>query len=112
MPDLNDPVFAASSVIEENGEVRMAAFLKIHAEAYLFADSDYAGPRERWQMLLRIHEDIRWQAREMGLQGVTIWAPPELTKKTNTGQGAPFVRRLQKLGWNKDLWQAFSYRVR
>jgi hypothetical protein len=111
-PNLDDPVFAASSVIEQGSQVAMAAFLKIHAEAYLFADPDYGTPRERWQMLLRIHEDIRFQAKEMGLSGVTIWIPPELTKKTSMGRDSAFVRRLQKLGWEKDIWQAFSFRVR
>lgn len=110
-PDLSDPVFAASSVAED-GEVQMAAFLKVHAEAYLFADPDYGTPQDRWRMLLEIHESLRTQAKEMGLQGVTIWLPPELAKKTSTGRDSAFVRRLQKLGWEKDAWQAFSFPVR
>lgn len=112
LPDLSDPIFPVGCVAEENGEPQMAAFLKIHAEAYLLADPDYGTPRDRWRMLLAVHESVRWQARELGLDSVTCWIPPSLTKKTNTGQDSAFVRRLRKLGWGRDEWEAFSFRVR
>jgi len=111
-PDLSDPTFAVGRVAEEDGRPRMAAFLKIHAEAFLLVDQNFGTPRDRWKMLLELHEAVRSDAKELGLQGVTCWIPPELTKKTSMGQDSAFVRRLRKLGWNRDLWEAFSFRLR
>jgi len=103
-PDLTDPVFAVGCIAEEDGEAQMAAFLKVHAEAYLFLDPAHGTPRERWQALLQIHEAVRRQALELGLDGVTAWLPPSLPKA--------FTRRLKKLGWGKDEWESYSFRVR
>lgn len=89
----------------EDGDVQMAAFLKVEAEAFLFVDSDYGSPQDRWRMLLQLHEEVRFQAREMGLSEVNLWAPPEVPKA--------FLRRLSKLGWSEDRpWKTFTYRLR
>lgn len=111
MPDLSDPVFAVGCVAED-GVAQVAAFLKIQAEAYLFVDSDYATPRERWKALLQVHEAVRRQAAALGLSEVQVWIPPELAKKTSTGRESPFVRRLEKLGWGKEDWTSLSFRIR
>lgn len=88
----------------EDGEAQMAAFLKVHAEAYLFVDPEYATPEARWQTLLQVHEAVRRQAADLGLDSVTCWLPPNLPKS--------FARRLKKLGWGEDTWKAFSFRIR
>ena len=103
-PELNDPVFAVGAVAEQNGEAQMAAFLKIHGEAYLFLDPSQGPPEERWKTLLEIHAAVRRQAEELGLDSVTCWIPPNLEKS--------FAKRLRKLGWAKDEWAAYSYRIR
>jgi hypothetical protein len=84
----------------------MAAFLKVTAEAYLFLDPEYGTPRDRWQMLLRIHEDVRRKAKEIGLSEVTCWLPPNL--------GKAFQRRLRKLGWQDEPtdWKRAAYHIR
>ena len=104
-PDLDDPVFAVGCVAEEDGEAQMAAFIRITSEAYLFVDSDHGTPEERWQALLGIHEVVRQNTRDLGLQDVHAFLPPEL--------GKGFERRLKKLGWGKEEpWRVYSFRVR
>lgn len=104
-PDLNDPVFAVGSVADD-GEAQMAVFLKITAEAYLFLDPEYGTPRERWNMLLRVHENVRSQAARLGLSEVTCWVPPNLSKA--------FHRRLTKLGWQEEPseWKRRAFHIR
>ena len=102
-PDLDDPTFAIGQVAED-GKVQQAWFGKIHAELYLFLDPDYADPLTRWQTILRMHEGMRRAALGLGLDSVSCWIPPELPKA--------FKRRLQRLGWSKDRWESFSFRLR
>ncbi len=104
-PDLSDPVFAVSSVVED-GEAQMAAFLKITAESYLFVNPEYADPLARWQTLLRVHEDVKRQATDLGLSEVTCWLPPNLSRA--------FQRRLRKLGWQEEPeeWKRRAFHIR
>jgi hypothetical protein len=110
-PDLSDPVFALNSVVED-GEIQAAAFVKILGEAYLFINPEYADPLTRWQMLLRVHEDMRRQASDIGLSEVTCFVPPELPKR--------FLKRLvgtkkkPGLGWQLEPseWKRAAYHLR
>ena len=104
MPDLSDPIFTAGTIAEDESGIQAAAFLRITAEAFLFMDPKHGTPRERWKALLQIHESVKWQTKEMGLQDVHAFLPP------NLGKG--FDRRLKKLGWGTDPWRVYSYRVR
>jgi hypothetical protein len=106
MPDLGDPVFAISSVANEDGQAQVAAFVKVVGEAYLFVDPEYADPRTRWQTLLQVHEDVRRQAAELGLSEVTCWLPPNLPRA--------FERRLKRLGWQEEPtnWKRAAYHIR
>jgi len=47
---------------------------------------------------------VRQNALRMGFDSVTAYIPPELPRG--------FIRKLERLGWGKDLWQSYSYRVR
>lgn len=104
-PDLDDPIFAISSVVED-GQVQAAAFLKIEAEAYLFLNPQYGEPLERWKILLRIHEDVRRKAAALGLSEVGCVLPPELPRA--------FHRRLEKLGWRDEPedWKRKTFHLR
>ena len=62
-PDLADPLFLVRSVVEEDGRPRMAAFLRLTAEAYLLADPREGSPRQRWRWLLALHEAVRQRGR-------------------------------------------------
>ena len=99
-PDLADPLFLVRSVIEEDGRPRMAAFLRLTAEAYLIADPREGSPRQRWRWLLALHEAVRQQAAARGLADVQAFLPPRVARA--------FGRRLAALGWPQDPWTCYT----
>ncbi len=99
-PDLGDPLFLVRSVVEEEGRPRMAAFLRLTAEAYLLADPDEGSPRQRWRWLLALHEAVRQEAAARGLADVQAFLPPRVAHA--------FGRRLGSLGWRRDPWSCYT----
>ena len=99
-PDLRDPLFLVRSVVEEDGRPRMAAFLRLTAEAYLLAGPHEGSPRQRWRWLLGLHESVRQQAAARGLADVQAFLPPRVAR--------PFGRRLAALGWRRDPWTCYT----
>jgi hypothetical protein len=102
-PDLADPLFLVRSVVEEDGRPRMAAFLRLTAEAYLLADPGEGSPRQRWRCLLALHEAVRQEAAERGLADVQAFLPPRVARA--------FGRRLAALGWRQDPWTCYTRQV-
>jgi hypothetical protein len=102
-PDLSDPLFLVRSVVEEDGRPRMAAFLRLTAEAYLLADPREGSPRQRWRWLLALHEAVRQQAAARGLADVQAFLPPRVARA--------FGRRLVALGWRCDPWTCYTRQV-
>ena len=95
-PDLRDPLFLVRTIVEEEGQPRMAAFLRLTAEAYLLADPREGSPRQRWRWLLALHEAVRQEAAARGLADVQAFLPPRVARA--------FGRRLAALGWRRDPW--------
>jgi hypothetical protein len=102
-PDLADPLFLVRSVVEEDGRPRMAAFLRLTAEAYLLADPGEGSPRQRWRRLLALHEAVRQEAAACGLSDVQAFLPPRVARA--------FGRRLAALGWRQDPWTCYTRQV-
>jgi hypothetical protein len=102
-PDLDDPLFVVRAVVEDEGRPRMAALLRLTAEAYLLADPRDGAPRERWQWLAALHEATREAAAARGLADVQAFLPPRVAHA--------FGRRLAKLGWRRDPWACYTRRV-
>jgi hypothetical protein len=100
LPDVSDPLFLVRSVVEEDGRPRMAAFLRLTAEAYLLADPRDGSPHERWQWLVALHEAVRQQATARGLADVQAFLPPRVARA--------FGRRLAALGWRRDPWTCYT----
>jgi hypothetical protein len=100
LPDPDDPLFLLRAVLEEDGRPRMAAFLRLTAEAYLLADPRDGAPRQRWQWLLALHEATRQAAAARGLADVQAFLPPPVARA--------FGRRLEKLGWRRDPWPCYT----
>jgi len=100
LPDLGDPLFLVRSVVEEEGRPRMAAFLRLTAEAYLLADPDEGSPRQRWRWLLALHEAVRQEAAARGLADVQAFLPSRVARA--------FGRRLGSLGWRRDPWTCYT----
>lgn len=99
-PDFSDPLFLVRSVVEDDGRPRMAAFLRLTAEAYLLAAPSEGSPRERWRWLLALHEAVRHEAAQRGLADVQAFLPPRVA--------AAFGRRLAALGWRRDPWTCYT----
>lgn len=99
-PDLMSPLFLTRAVLEENGRLSAAGFLRLTAEAYLLVDGSEGSPRERWRRLLILHESIRGEAARRGLDDAHCWLPP--------GIASSFGRRLKQLGWSRETWDCYS----
>ena len=102
-PDLADPLFLVRCVVEEDGRPRMAAFLRLTAEAYLLADPRERSPRQRWRWLLALHEAIRQEAAARGLADVQAFLPPRVARA--------FGRRLTAPGLRRDPWTCYTRQV-
>ena len=102
-PDLADPLFLVRGVVEEEGRPRMAALLRLTAEAYLLADPAEGSPRQRWRWLVGLHEAVRHEAAARGLADVQAFLPPRVAQA--------FGRRLGSLGWRRDPWACYTRQV-
>src|ERR1700690_3150510 len=80
LPNLDDPLFLVRAVVEDEGRPRMAALLRLTAEAYLLADPHDGKPRQRWQWLLALHEATRSAAAAHGLADVQAFLPPQVAR--------------------------------
>jgi len=104
LPDVDDPLFLVRAVVEDRGRPRMAALLRLTAEAYLLADPHDGTPRERWRWLQALHETTRHAAAARGLADVQAFLPPRVARA--------FGRRLEeKLGWRRDPWTCYTRRL-
>lgn len=99
-PDIADPLFLERAVVEEGGRPRMAALLRLTAEAYLLADPREGAPAERWRWLVALHEATRGAAAARGLADVQAFLPPRIARA--------FGRRLERLGWRRDPWPCYT----
>jgi hypothetical protein len=100
LPDPSDPLFLVRTVIEDEGRTRMAALLRLTAEAYLLADPADGTPRQRWQWLTALHEGTREAAAAQGLADVQAFLPPQVARA--------FGRRLEQFGWRRDPWHCYT----
>lgn len=100
LPDPGHPLFLVRAVLEDEGRPRMAALLRLTAEAYLLADPHEGSPRQRWQWLLALHDATRQAAAARGLSDVQAFLPPQVSRA--------FGRRLARLGWRRDPWTCYT----
>jgi hypothetical protein len=100
LPNPSNPLFLVRTVVEDEDRPRMAALLRLTAEAYLLSDPREGTPRQRWQWLLRLHEATRQAAATQGLSDVQAFLPPAVARS--------FGRRLEKLGWRRDPWHCYT----
>jgi hypothetical protein len=100
LPDPANPLFLVRAVVEDQGRVRMAALLRLTAEAYLLADPRDGSPLQRWQWLLALHDATRQAAAARGLDDVQAFLPPRVARA--------FGRRLARLGWHHDPWTCYT----
>jgi hypothetical protein len=102
-PDLSNPLFLTKVVAERNGKIAAASLLRLTAEAYLFVDRECGTPIDRWRTVTLLHEVMRGEAAQRGLDDVHCWLPPQIA--------SPFGRRLSFLGWQRERWDCYARTV-
>jgi len=90
-------------VIEENGIITHAGFLRLTTEAYwLFEPGETK--RRTLGRLMMLQREMNLQAKNLKLNDVHCWLPPELSQR--------FGKILLKLGWKQPLWTCFAKEVK
>jgi hypothetical protein len=93
-----------SGVVEVDGRIEMAAFLRKTSEAYLLFDPKLEiRKRGRIGQFLMLNRELLIPARRVGFDDVHCWLPPEIEKT--------FGQVLMHLGWEKPLWACYSRRI-
>ena len=96
MPDLNNNlVKIRKCLIDEVGIVRMAAFGRLQANAYLLIDGTWKSPEERLEAIAILEFAMIQEAKILGLDQATAQVEPR------------FGQRLKNFGWNKSLGETW-----
>lgn len=103
LPDLAAPSMLVRAVIEQDGLVTDAAFLRKTSEAYWIFDPSET-KRERLGKLLILSKEMSAMAKRVGLEDVHAWIPPAIIDKS-------FDLTMLHLGWVKPEWTCYSRRV-
>lgn len=104
LPDLEAPGMLVRVVVEENGLIQHAAFLRKTAETYWLFDPDEP-KRDRLGKLLALHKEMNGAAKRVGLEDAHCWIPPEVAADKLTD------RTMQTLGWERPLWVSYCRKV-
>lgn len=96
----------ASAIVERDGVISAAVFLRRTAETYLVLNPVVdLRKRERLGELLMLHKELVAPAARAGFTDIHCWLPPELEERH-------FGRLLLHLGWEKPLWPCYSKKVK
>lgn len=104
LPDLEAPQMLVRSVIEENGRVTHAAFLRKTSEAYWLFNPAADRKRDRLGKFLALSNELVAPAERAGLEDVHAFLPPPIVTEQ-------LHKTLLRLGWVKPLWPCYSRKV-
>lgn len=102
-PDLDSALFVVRKVVELDGKVIAAGFLRVEAEAYLLLDkSDWGNALEKFAAIEAVQTEALVEAWVKGLDNCVCWVPKEVNSS--------FAKRLIQLGWTQDRegWVSWS----
>lgn len=95
-----------SAVVERDGVISSAVFLRKTAETYLVLNPAIPlRKRDRLGEFLLMHHELVKPAARAGFTDIHCWLPPELEEKK-------FGRLLMHMGWTKALWPSYSREVK
>jgi hypothetical protein len=103
LPDLEAPGMLVRAVIEEDGEITDAAFLRKTSEAYWLFDPASA-KRDRLGKMLVLSKELVGPAARAGFEDVHAFLPPHIVD-------TKLDRTLLRLGWVHPLWTCYSRKV-
>lgn len=105
LPDLAGQDMLVRAVIEENGIITNAAFLRKTSEAYWLFDPAQGTKKEKLGRLFMIQKELNAQAKVVGFTDVHCWLPPHLASDKGTNHA------MMKLGWEKPEWICYHHEV-
>jgi hypothetical protein len=101
-PDLDKPEFVSKTVIENGETIEAALLLRKTLETYLLMPK--MTRKEGLGRILIFEREILPLLKAMGFTDLHAWLPPEIDKR--------FGKLLVHLGWQKQLWPAYSREVK
>jgi hypothetical protein len=101
LPEFEEKMFPVRSVIEEDGKIKHAAFLRKVANAYLFLGE--GSKKELLGRLLIFQRELRLAAKNKGFDEVEAFLPPEMEAK--------FGKLLTRLGWKKCEYPCYFFKI-
>ena len=109
LPDLEAPSMLVRAVIEEDGRITDAAFLRKTSEAY-WIFSPQTSKRDRLGRMLVLSKELVDPAKRAGLEDVHAFVPPELVDESKS-DGLKMHRTFLRLGWSRSLWACYGRSV-
>jgi len=95
-PNPEDPrVVIKKCLLDSDGTVRMAAFGRLQANAYLLTDGTWKTPEERLEAIEILEFAMIEEARILGLDQATAQVDPR------------FGKRLELFGWQKSIGETW-----
>jgi hypothetical protein len=99
------PLFPIQRAATEDGRLIATVIAKVEAEIYLHIDHNWKTPEERWEVVKKMHADLKSKAKDLGFDTVYCVLPPEVAKS--------FGPRLEEIGWIPDRgWKRYVLEVR
>jgi hypothetical protein len=95
-PDPSESQVVIKQCLVDGGKVRMAAFGRLQACAYLLVDGEWKTPEERLEGIKILEFAMIQKAKILGLDQATAQVEPR------------FGKRLQALGWHQGIGVTFS----
>lgn len=103
LPNLEAPSMLVRCVIEEEGQITHAAFLRKTSEAYWIFSPEQR-KRERLGKMLVLAKEMSRPAARAGIEDVHAFLPPQIVNDC-------LHKTLLRLGWVKPLWTCYSRKV-
>jgi len=103
LPDLHADTMLVQAVIEEEGTITHAAFLRKTAEAYWLFDPTRQSRKQRLGRLVMLHKELTQIAKNAGFEDVHAWLPPELAGNKCLDL------TMKRFGWERMHWQPYRY---
>ena len=91
MPQMN--TFFSKRVVEGDGDIGAAVFMRLNAEAMLICNPEWRNPAWRMEAIRQLHTVCEEDARVVGAQEGICFVPPPLANK--------FGGRLIEMGWSR-----------
>lgn len=102
LPTLSREAFFSRRVIKDGDTVRMAAFMRHAAEAFVVCDPEWRGPAWRLEALRQLTQQGNSDARDAGVKVVYAFISHNSPR---------FTKRLATIGWAPEDFQCVSHEV-